>query len=157
MEAPPLAVYGFRPRRGNDIGEPSIATLSRPPSEEAAVFFKKRPKPESPVVHATDDDFEQLVEGGRGVSIVDFWAPWCGPCRLMEPILDEVALEYADDGVTVVKVNTEIARRSAERFGIRSIPTLIFFKDGEPLFEMVGMVPKPVLEREIGLLLPRRP
>jgi thioredoxin 1 len=56
--------------------------------------------------------------------------------------------------VTVVKVNTEIAPGSAERFGIRSIPTLIFFQDGEPLFEMVGLVPKPVLEREIGELLP---
>lgn len=117
------------------------------------MFFKKRAKPEPPVVHATDEDFAELVEGSSGVSIVDFWAPWCGPCRLMEPILDEIALDHAEDGVTVVKVNTEIAQRSAERFEIRSIPTLIFFKDGEPLFEMVGLVPKPVLEREISLLL----
>lgn len=117
------------------------------------VFFKKREKPQSPVLNATDEDFAELVEGRAGVSIVDFWAPWCAPCRLMAPILDEIALEQAKNGVTVVKVNTEIAQRSAERFEIRSIPTLIFFKDGEPLFEMVGLVPKPVLEREIGLLL----
>jgi thioredoxin len=117
------------------------------------VFFKRRAKPEPPILHATDEDFAELVEGNSGVSIVDFWAPWCGPCRLMAPILDEIALDHADKGVTVVKVNTDVAQRSAERFGIRSIPTLIFFKDGEPLFEMVGPVPKPVLEREISLLL----
>jgi len=117
------------------------------------MFFKKRAQPESRVVHATDEDFAELVEEASGIRIVDFWAPWCGPCRMMEPILDEIASDHAADGVTVVKVNTDIAPRSAERFGIRSIPTLIFFKDGEPLFEMVGPVPKPVLEREIGLLL----
>jgi len=117
------------------------------------VFFKKRAKPESPVLHVTDQDFAELVEGSSGLSIVDFWAPWCAPCRLMGPILDEIARDYADEDVTVVKVNTETAQRSAERFGIRSIPTLIFFKDGEPLFEMVGLVPKPVLEREIGQLI----
>ena len=117
------------------------------------MFFKKRAKPQPPILHATDEDFAELVEGSSGVSIVDFWAPWCGPCRLMAPILDEIALDHAEEGVTVVKVNTEIAQRSAERFEIRSIPTLIFFKDGEPLFEMVGLVPKPVLEREISLLL----
>lgn len=95
-----------------------------------------------------------VVEASQTVPIiVDFWAPWCGPCRLMAPILDEIALDYADEGVAVVKVNTDEAQRSSERFGIRSIPTLIFFKDGEPLFEMVGAVPKPVLEREINLLL----
>ena len=117
------------------------------------MFFKKREKPESPVLHATDEDFEELVERSSGVSIVDFWAPWCAPCRMMEPILDEIALEHAETGVRVVKVNADEAPDSTERFGIRSIPTLIFFKDGEALFEMVGLVPKPVLEREIGLLL----
>lgn len=117
------------------------------------MFSRKGAKPQSPVLHATEKDFAELVEGSSGVSIVDFWAPWCGPCRLMEPILDEIALDHAEEGVTVVKVNTEIAPQLAERFDIRSIPTLIFFKDGEPLFEMVGLVPKPVLEREIGLLL----
>jgi thioredoxin 1 len=124
-----------------------------PSGEEAPVFFKKRPKPEPPVLHATDEDFAELVEGSPGVSIVDFWAPWCRPCRMMEPILAEIALEHADEGVRVVKVNADTARVSTERFGIRSIPTLIFFKDGEPLFEMAGLVPKPVLEREISLLL----
>ncbi len=117
------------------------------------MFFKKRAKPEAPVVHATDEDFVEQVERRPGVTIVDFWAPWCGPCRMMEPILDEIAIEHVEEGVTVVKVNADVAPDSTDRFGIRSIPTLIFFKDGEPLFEMVGPVPKPVLEREIALLL----
>ena len=117
------------------------------------MFFKKRAKPQAPVVHATEEDFDELVEGSSGISIVDFWAPWCAPCRMMEPILDEIAIDHAEDGVTVVKVNTEVAQQLAERFEIRSIPTLIFFKDGEPLFEMVGLVPKPVLEREISQLV----
>lgn len=117
------------------------------------MFFKKRPRPEPPVFHATDEDFVEVVEEASGVTIVDFWAPWCGPCRMMEPILEEIALDHADRGVRVVKVNADVAQGSAERFGIRSIPTLIFFRDGEPLFEMVGLVPKPVLEREIGQLI----
>ena len=78
------------------------------------MFFKRRAKPEPPILHATDEDFAELVEGNSGVSIVDFWAPWCGPCRLMAPILDEIALDHADKGVTVVKVNTDVAQRSAE-------------------------------------------
>ena len=117
------------------------------------MFFRKREKPEPPVVHATDEDFTDLVERGTGITIVDFWASWCAPCRMMGPILDEIALEYEADGVRVVKVDTEASPSLAADFEIRSIPTLIFFKDGEPLFEMVGLVPKPVLEREIGALL----
>ena len=109
------------------------------------MFFKKRPKPEPPVVHATDEDFAELVEGRAGVAIVDFWAPWCAPCRMMGPILDEIALEHADEGVTVVKVNTEIAPLSAERFGIRSIPTLLVFKGGQVVEQRVGAVPQPMI------------
>ena len=86
------------------------------------MFFKRRAERESPVVHASDEDFEGVVEQSAGVSVVDFWAPWCGPCRLMGPILDEVALAYADRGVRIVKVNTDEAQESAGRFGIRSIP-----------------------------------
>ena len=111
-------------------------------------FKKKQPAVEAPIVHAEDDDFDQLV-AEPGITIVDFWAPWCAPCRMMEPILNEVAVEQQERGVRVMKVNVDRAQGTSERFGIRSIPTIVFFQDGEPLFEMVGLVPKPVLEREI--------
>jgi thioredoxin len=118
------------------------------------MLFKKRSSaPPPPILHAYDDDFNDLVVGRDGISVVDFWAAWCGPCRMMEPILGEIATEYAQRGVRVVKVDTDQAPKTSELFGIRSIPTIIFFKDGEPLFEMVGAVPKPVLVREIEELL----
>ncbi len=113
------------------------------------MFFRKKEKVDAPILHATDDDFDAIIADRPGVTIVDFWAPWCGPCRMMGPILDEIAIEHAERGVRVVKVNSDQAPETAQRFDIRSIPTIIFFKDGEPEFEMVGLVPKPVLEREI--------
>lgn len=116
------------------------------------MFFKKRPKVDAPITHAVDADFDKLV-AEPGIAIVDFWAAWCAPCRMMTPILDEVAIEWAEAGVRVIKVDVDQAQETATRFGIRSIPTLMFFEDGEPLFEMVGLVAKPVLEREIGELL----
>ncbi len=114
------------------------------------MFFTKKKRVEPPILHATDDDFDAIIANQEGVTIVDFWAPWCGPCRMMGPILDEIAVEQAELGVRVVKVNSDEAPETARRFEIRSIPTVIFFKDGEPEFEMVGLVPKPVLEREIA-------
>ena len=116
------------------------------------MIFKKSPRPAPPFVYAGDDDFDTLLQERGGVAVVDFWAPWCAPCRMMEPILAEVAAEHAERGVTVMKVNVDQAPEVAGRFGIRSIPTLIFFQDAEPLFQMVGLVPKPVLERELGQL-----
>ena len=116
------------------------------------MIFKKK-SGEAPVLHADDKDFDTIIAAEPGVTVVDFWAEWCAPCRMMGPILDEVATEQAERGVRVVKVNTDLATETAARFSIRSIPTLIFFKDGEPEFEMVGLVPKPVLEREIDGLV----
>ncbi len=117
------------------------------------MIFKKKENVEAPILHATDQDFDTIISAEPGVTVVDFWAEWCGPCRMMGPILDEVATEQAERGVRVVKVNTDVATETAQRFSIRSIPTLIFFKDGEPEFEMVGLVPKPVLQREIDGLV----
>ena len=116
------------------------------------MLFGRKPRPQAPILHAYDDDFDEVMQEA-GVAVVDFWAPWCGPCKMMEPILEEIALEYQEKGVRVVKVNVDEAQRLAADFGVRSIPTLMFFRDGEPLFEMVGIVSKPVLEREIGEIL----
>ena len=118
------------------------------------MWFKRRdPQPPAPIEHADDESFEELVLESNGLAVVDFWATWCPPCRMMEPILGEVATEYQERGVRVVKVDTDQARETAAMFDIRSIPTLIFFRDGEPLFELVGAVPKPVLVREIEAAL----
>ncbi len=115
-------------------------------------FGRKRPAAEYPILHARDHDFDPIIHQ-PGIAVVDFWAPWCGPCKMMEPILGEISLEWADQGVRVVKVNVDEAQELAASFEIRSIPTLVFFQDGEPLFEMVGLVSKPILERELGEIL----
>lgn len=120
------------------------------------LFRRRKPPVEYPILHAGDEDFEDGIHQ-PGIAVVDFWAPWCAPCRLMEPILGEISLEWADRGVRVVKVNVDRAPETAASFEIRSIPTLVFFRDGEPLFEMVGLVPKPVLERELGEILREGP
>ena len=117
------------------------------------MFFKKKPKVEDPIDDIGDDDFQEEVLNGDGITVVDFWAPWCGPCRMMAPILNDIAIEFAGRGVRVVKVNTDLAQETALQFEIRSIPTLIFFKDGEPLFQFAGLVPKKVLDRELNTLL----
>jgi len=114
------------------------------------MFFKSKQRMEPPILHATDDDFDTIIAEQPGITIVNFWVPWCGPCRMMAPILDEIAVEQAERGVRVVKVSSDEAPETARRFEIRSIPVVIFFKDGEPEFEMVGLVSKPVLEREIA-------
>ena len=84
--------------------------------------------------------------------IVDFWAVWCGPCRMLSPIVDEIAEEMADK-VTVAKCNVDEADEAAANFGIRSIPTLIFFKDGQPVDKLVGALPKAELVKKINSLL----
>lgn len=116
-------------------------------------FRKRRPETPPPFVHAYDDDFDTLLAAAPGLALVDFWAAWCAPCRMMEPILGEIAREYEDRGVRVIKVDTDAAPATSAMFEIRSIPTILFFRDGEPLFEFTGAVPKPVLVREIEAVL----
>jgi len=117
------------------------------------MFFRKKPKIEAPIVHVGDTDFDQQVLDRPGLIVVDFWAAWCSPCRVMAPILDEVAVEFDGRGVRIVKVDTDQAPETSARFEIRSIPTLIFFRDGEPLFQVTGLVSKPTLVRELNQLV----
>ena len=97
---------------------------------------------------ATNTSFDGLLESGKLV-IVDFWATWCGPCRMLSPLLDEVEEEMADR-IEVVKVNVDDADEIAMRYRIMSIPTLIFFKDGQMVDRTVGAMPKSMLVDKIN-------
>ena len=99
-------------------------------------------------ITVTDADFNDKVEQSGGLSIVDFWAEWCGPCRMVAPILEQLAGEYAGK-LQVAKLDVDENQQTAARFNIRSIPTLMFFKDGQHVDTVVGAVPKPHLERKI--------
>ena len=92
----------------------------------------------------TDADFEEKVEKGAGLTIVDFWATWCGPCRMIAPILDQLSEEFAGR-VKVTKLDVDANQKTAMRFQVRSIPTLLFFKDGKLVDQVIGAVPKPAL------------
>ena len=97
---------------------------------------------------ATNTSFDGLLESEKLV-IVDFWATWCGPCRMLSPLLDEIEEEMSDK-ITVVKVNVDDADEIAMRYRIMSIPTLIFFKDGQMVDRTVGAMPKSVLVDKIN-------
>ena len=104
--------------------------------------------PISAPVHATDATYRAEVLESELPVVVDFWAPWCGPCRMVAPVLDELAQTYAGR-VKIVKVDTEENPQVAADHGIVSIPTMHFVKNGELVNTLVGARPKPVLVREI--------
>jgi thioredoxin 1 len=99
----------------------------------------------SKTIAVSDADFEQQVEKHEGLAVVDFWATWCGPCRMIAPILDQLSVEY-EGQVKVAKLDVDSNIKTATRFNVRSIPTILFFKDGKLVDQVVGAVPKPALE-----------
>jgi len=102
-------------------------------------------------VHAvavTDATFVQEVEQHVGLAIVDFWAAWCGPCHMVAPILEQLAGQYHGK-LKVAKVDVDANQRTAMRFNVRSIPSILFFKDGRHVDTLVGAYPKPVFEQKI--------
>ncbi|MGF1491167.1 MAG: thioredoxin [Microcoleaceae cyanobacterium] len=92
----------------------------------------------------TDSTFQQEVLESELPVLVDFWAPWCGPCRMVAPVVEEIAEQY-DGKVKVVKLNTDENAQVAQEYGIRSIPTLMIFKGGQRVDMVVGAVPKTTL------------
>ncbi|MGQ7295781.1 thioredoxin [Quadrisphaera sp. KR29] len=97
----------------------------------------------------TDSTFDTEVLQNDKPVLVDFWAPWCGPCRQVSPIIEEIASEHSE-ALDVVKVNTDENPRTSAAYGITSIPTLNVYKGGELVKQIIGARPKPVLERELA-------
>jgi thioredoxin 1 len=95
-------------------------------------------------VELTDATFANEIEKHDGLAVVDFWAPWCGPCRMVGPVLEELAGEYAGKA-KVAKVDVDQNQSLAQRFGVRSIPLILFFKDGKVVDQVLGAVPKAQL------------
>ncbi|WP_188206353.1 thioredoxin [Alkalibacillus aidingensis] len=99
------------------------------------------------IVNATDQNFNE--ETSEGLVLVDFWAPWCGPCKMIAPVLEELDADMGDK-VKIVKVDVDENQETAQKFGVMSIPTLIVFKDGEQVDQAHGFQPKDALEQLIN-------
>lgn len=104
------------------------------------------------LLHVSDADFEEKVLKSELPVVVDFWAPWCGPCKMIGPIIEELSDEYAGK-VAFAKVNTDQNPQTPGEYGIMSIPSLLVFKDGELVDRAVGMRPKPALKQWIDGVL----
>jgi thioredoxin 1 len=97
----------------------------------------------------TDDNFEAEIEKHSGLAVVDFWATWCGPCRMIAPVLEQLAAEHAGK-LKVGKLDVDTNIKTSARFNVRSIPMLLFFKDGKVVDQIVGAVPKANIEAKIA-------
>ena len=99
-------------------------------------------------IAVTDASFATEIEQHQGLVIVDFWATWCGPCHMVAPIIDQLAGDY-DGKVKVTKVDVDANQKTAMRFNVRSIPSILFFKNGQHVDTVIGAVPKATLEGKI--------
>lgn len=101
------------------------------------------------ILEITDANFAEEIEAGEGLTIIDFWATWCGPCKMVAPIVEELAGEYEEKGLRVGKLDVDTNPSVTTRFHVTSIPSILFFKDGELVDKVVGAVPRPKLEEKI--------
>ncbi len=103
-------------------------------------------------VELTDANFDEIALGSDKPVMIDFWAEWCGPCRMVAPIVEEISNEYGDKAV-IAKVNVDENPNISMKFGIRNIPTIVFIKNGELVDKSVGAVPKNVLTEKLDNIL----
>ncbi len=101
-------------------------------------------------IELNNDNFDSITS--NGVSLVDFWAPWCGPCKMLNPVIEKLVDEF-DGKANICKVNTDEESDLASKFGIRSVPTIIFIKNGEVVGQMVGVASEQVLKDKVNSLL----
>lgn len=103
-------------------------------------------------IHVTDSEFETAVLKSSTPVVVDFWAPWCGPCKMIAPVLEKLAAEY-DGKVTIAKVNTDENPEWAMKYGVQGIPTLLFIAQGKVIDRQVGAAPAPAIKARVDKLL----
>lgn len=103
-------------------------------------------------IHVSDAEFEAKVLQSETPVVVDFWAPWCGPCRAVAPVLDELASDMGEK-VVIAKVNTDENSQWATKYGVQGIPTMLFIKGGEEVDRMVGSAPKPMIQQRIDNMM----
>jgi len=104
------------------------------------------------IKHVTDATYQSDVLDAKGAVLADFWAPWCGPCRMLGPVIEDLAQDYGDR-MAFVKMNTDEYSATAQSLGIRGIPTLIFYVDGKEVDRKVGYAPRPQIEQTILAVL----
>ena len=137
---------------------PTCGTTNRVPGAKLAQGLRatcgacKTPLPADRPVTVTDATFGSLVEGSPLPVLLDMWAEWCGPCRMVAPVIDELAGTMAGQ-VRVAKLNVDANPATASRFGVQSIPTLLVFKEGREVDRMVGVQPKPEIVRRLERII----
>ncbi len=136
--------------RMSEEGDEELERLKKEKMEEIMAQEEKQDFPETPI-ELTDENFQETIDK-YPLIVVDFWAEWCGPCKRMEPIIEQLAAEYSGKAV-FGKMNVDQNRRVPKKFGIASIPTMIFFKDGEPVDKQIGLAQTEELEKKLDSYL----